>query len=774
MNKGRNFGAQRKFAAGACTRMKSKAPLETPTETSPDPVRQLRYVKKKPANLLDRLAFNDIHKHIQPVVVLERLQTNQLPNAQLSQNVATSADDPEIVMICDSDSTEEMDETLLIENSNSSYIKPNTRKDRETRDRHTNKQSHSGDSTSDDEIPIRKKQKMSILEAPVFRPTVDEFKEPLTYIEKILPEASKYGLCKVIPPDGFTPPCNLDGTMNFNVTNHYVQRMFKRYGPAAKKLTTFKAVLASQKVTFRRPPLLSGLEVDLAYLFKLVQQMGGLKKLTKIVQWNKVADQLKLCRHLKNPGQKIKQIYEKYLLPYEVMTTFEKENLIEQVDLLCEKSQSRMSNRARSPLHAQRQMLEPGDSTDNDSCDEISAKDHLILNALAETDDCIVPGRSMNLYAFQKVAEVASNAFLSSTTLKTKSIEKAYWDVVLSRTKHVCVNAASIDTGAADYGFPNNDSTDHYSRHPWNLKCISRDIQNMLSFLGPVVGMTAPTLHLGMLFSTSCWHRDPHGLPWIEYMHSGKKKVWYGIDDSQSDTFRIAVERLCPAFVQNKSVWLPSDIAMIPPDLLQDSVSLCRAVQNPGEFIIVCPKAYSSSIATGYTISESVYFATLSWIHCLGETFDTLKSSCEPTMFSLEQLLFAFVRDARTPPSVLRAIEPILKEVLNKEFSNRQKLEEMGLTKAWLKPYKPSATRAWNVSDQDECYICRMTLYLSRVRGVFDKNSVLCLEHAIKVLQQPNKSHLITETKRLSFIIMYSTNELKELLEFLKERLRRN
>ncbi|XP_045489827.1 protein Jumonji-like [Pieris rapae] len=228
----------------------------------------------------------------------------------------------------------------------------------------------------------------------------------------------------------------------------------------------------------------------------------------------------------------------------------------------------------------------------------------------------------MKLHAFQKVAEVASNAFLSSTTRKTNSIEKEYWDLVLSRTKHVCVNAASIDTGAADDGFPNNDSTDHYSRHPWNLKVRDHFETQYSGFLGPVVGMTAPTLHLGMLFSTSCWHRDPHGLPWIEYMHSGKKKVWYGIDDSQSEKFRKAVERLCPAFVQNKSVWLLSDIAMIPPDLLQDSVSLCRAVQNPGEFIIVFPKAYSSSIATGYTISESVYFATLSWIHCLGEMFD--------------------------------------------------------------------------------------------------------------------------------------------------------
>ncbi|CAH4038392.1 protein Jumonji [Pieris brassicae] len=766
MNKGRNFGAQRKFAAGAFAPNKSQSTrLETPTETRPDQDPIVRLVKKKPSILLDRLTFNDIHKHFQPVVVLERLHTTQVTNAQLRQTAK----------LADSDLSQETGETSLTENSTSNdHIESSTTKDCFTPDPLINKRSRSRSTTTDDEITIRKKRKTTILNAPIFRPTIEEFNDPLTYIEKILPKASKYGLCRVIPPNGFTPPCNLDESMGFTVSNQYVQRMFKRYGPATKELSAFKALLASQKVPFKRPPLVSGLEVDLPHLYKLVQNMGGLKKITTLPKWNKVAEHLKCCKNLKNPGQKIKQIYEKYLLPYEVMTSLEKHNLTEQVEQLCERRYSRMFKRAKSPLHTQKQMLEQCDSTDNDSSDETPIKDRIIFSALAETEDCIVPGRPMKFHAFEKVAEVASKAFLSCASQKTNVIEKEYWDIVLSRTKHVCVNAASIDTGATDYGFPNNDSNEYYNTHPWNLKRISKNTQNMLSFLGPVVGMTAPTLHLGMLFSTSCWHRDPHGLPWIEYMHKGSKKVWYGIDDTQSEKFRKAVEHLCPAFSQNKSVWLPSDIAMIPPELLQEnSVSLSRAVQSPGEFIIVCPKAYSCSIATGYTISESVYFATLSWIQCLGETFETLKSSCEPTMFSFEQLLFAFVKDARTPPSVLTAIEPILREVLDKEIENRRNLEKLGLPRAWLKPSKQSSTSAWNVCDQDECYICRMTLYLSRVRGVLDRNSVLCPEHALKILEQPNKNNLINESKRLSFIIMYSTSELQELLEFLKDRLKK-
>lgn len=37
-------------------------------------------------------------------------------------------------------------------------------------------------------------------EAPVFVPTPEEFKNPLTYINKIRPIAEKYGICKIRPP----------------------------------------------------------------------------------------------------------------------------------------------------------------------------------------------------------------------------------------------------------------------------------------------------------------------------------------------------------------------------------------------------------------------------------------------------------------------------------------------------------------------------------------------------------------------------------------------
>ena len=76
-----------------------------------------------------------------------------------------------------------------------------------------------------------------------------------------------------------------------------------------------------------------------------------------------------------------------------------------------------------------------------------------------------------------------------------------------------------------------------------------------------------------------CWYRDPHGLPWIEYHHTGAPKIWYGVPDSHGIAFYTAMKQLVPTFCRKKPIWLPSDTAMV-----SSKIKLLYKEPNSSEF----------------------------------------------------------------------------------------------------------------------------------------------------------------------------------------------
>ena len=129
-------------------------------------------------------------------------------------------------------------------------------------------------------------------EAPVFKPSPEEFKHPLRYIASIRPIAEAYGICKVIPPAGWKPPYVLDkATFRFKTRIQAVHELQERTDTrqaADLFQEEYTAFLKSTGRPVRKPPVFGGTPIELDKLYKIVLRRGGYETVTQNKGWRDV------------------------------------------------------------------------------------------------------------------------------------------------------------------------------------------------------------------------------------------------------------------------------------------------------------------------------------------------------------------------------------------------------------------------------------------------------------------------------------------------------
>jgi protein Jumonji len=591
-------------------------------------------------------------------------------------------------------------------------------------------------------------QHAQMMEAPTFRPSEAEFKDPLRYIQKIRSYAEQFGMCRIIPPKSFKPECNVDDDMRFTAYNQYINRMLGRWGPNAKETAAIKKYLETQNVDTRAHPLVGGLEVDLPALYHAVQSFGGLTEVIQKKKWSKIAEYLRVARgsNITAAGNKLDDIYVKWLLPYDTLSSVEREELLRLVE-------EEWAEQSREK--AERSKVKFGSISDDEGSEEEEEED--------EDQEAVVKGKSTSLTAFYRLARNLMSTIFRNEEPPHHTVEDEYWKIVADKDVHMQVCQGSIDTGLEGYGFPIRNSS--FASHPWNLKVLTNNPRSILRAMGKVMGVTQPTLHVGMLFTTGCWYRDPHGLPWIEYLHTGSPKIWYGIPDDHSLAFYTAMKQLVPTFCKNRKIWLPSDTTMVSPSLLvKHGVSVSRAVQQPGQFVVVFPKSYTSSLCTGYCVSESVYYAPVDWLVDVDSVFMDIKDSQEPMMFPLEKMLFSLAADSRATKFVLETIKPKIEKIRDRESELRKQVISLGIKVSERLSLENDSSKE-EEDDEYECHVCNANLFVSLIANV-DEENTYCLAHGIEY---------ITENKNLAksckMLYTHTLEELREILKKLEERL---
>ncbi|KAF9189005.1 hypothetical protein BGZ51_000181 [Haplosporangium sp. Z 767] len=177
----------------------------------------------------------------------------------------------------------------------------------------------------------------------------------------------------------------------------------------------------------------------------------------------------------------------------------------------------------------------------------------------------------------------------------------------------------------------------------WNTQCLG-DLLSKIDQNLP--GVNTPYLYFGMWKATFAWHVEDMDLYSINYLHFGAPKQWYCIRPEHSTRFECIAQgifssdyKTCPQFLRHKTYLLS------PSKLATDGVPVNRLVQHEGEFVLTFPFAYHSGYNLGFNCAESINFALSDWIP-IGRKAESCKCINDSVQIDVEAIFQSSKKNA--------------------------------------------------------------------------------------------------------------------------------
>ncbi|GMG34899.1 unnamed protein product [Ambrosiozyma monospora] len=159
---------------------------------------------------------------------------------------------------------------------------------------------------------------------PVLRPSPDEFKDPISYLEssEIKSLGEKYGAVKIIPPATFNQVHKFSANLESlwfktrrQLWNSYENELNARLEFHQK----LKQVLSESVVTLNKLPCIDKRSIDLYRLQKSVLLRGGYERCCAEKMWAQVGRELGFYGKITSSlSSSIKSAYQRYILPLDV------------------------------------------------------------------------------------------------------------------------------------------------------------------------------------------------------------------------------------------------------------------------------------------------------------------------------------------------------------------------------------------------------------------------------------------------------------------------
>ncbi|KAF4452964.1 histone demethylase JARID1 [Fusarium austroafricanum] len=186
-----------------------------------------------------------------------------------------------------------------------------------------------GQPTAVREPVVKQSRPHGLQEAPTYRPTEEEWRDPFEYLRKITPEAKNYGICKIIPPDSWNPEFAIDTELSWWLVLiiqkfHFrtrKQELNSVEGSTRANLTYLDGLSKFHKqhgTNLHRLPYVDKKPLDLYRLKKAVESRGGFEKVCKHKKWAEIGRDLGYSgKIMSSLSTSLKNSYQRWLCPYE-------------------------------------------------------------------------------------------------------------------------------------------------------------------------------------------------------------------------------------------------------------------------------------------------------------------------------------------------------------------------------------------------------------------------------------------------------------------------